>query len=380
MPHAVEGRPDTPEVLRKHKGEGRSPNLITFTPLKTRRIMQKTRFAIIGFGYIGRRHAEIIKGHPQCELVAVCDILPEKEQFAQGYGVPFYTDAATMVAEGPETDVVCVCTPNGLHAQHALLALGHRRHVVIEKPMGMTKAACEEVLFKSLQMSRQVFCVMQNRYSPTSEWLKQVVTQGTLGKIEMVQVNCYWNRDDRYYGKNPWKGTLELDGGPLFTQFSHFMDIMYWLFGDITDISAQFANFNHRHNTEFEDSGIVHFRLIQGGMGCINYSTAVWDKNFESSITIVAEHGSIKVGGQYMEQVEYCHVQGYEMPTLPPANPPNDYGPYKGSAANHHYVFENVIATLSGAGTITTNALEGLKVVEIIERIYQQRDLAKVRD
>ena len=340
--------------------------------------MQKTTFAIIGFGYIGKRHAEIIKGHPGCTLVAVCDSNSEKESAATEFGVPFFASPEEMLAKGPEADVVCVCTPNGLHAQHALLALEHKKHVVIEKPMGMTKAACEEVLFKSLQMSRQVFCVMQNRYSPTSEWLKTVVNEGILGKIEMVQVNCYWNRDDRYYGKSPWKGTLEMDGGPLFTQFSHFMDIMYWLFGDITDVSAKFANFNHQHNTEFEDSGLVTFRLIHGGMGVINYSTAVWDKNFESSITIVAENGTIKVGGQYMEKVEYCHIDGYEMPELPPANPPNDYGPYKGSAANHHYIFENVIETLSGQGTITTNGLEGLKVVEIIERVYSQRDLSKL--
>ena len=110
-----------------------------------------------------------------------------------------------------------------------------------------------------------------------------------------------------------------------------------------------------------------------------NYSTAVWDKNFESSITIVGSNGTVKVGGQYMEQVEYCHVEGYTMPELPPANPPNDYGPYKGSAANHHYIFENVVETLRGNGTITTNALEGLKVVEIIERIYSKRDLASLK-
>ncbi|MFM2376690.1 MAG: hypothetical protein RLZZ165_1787 [Bacteroidota bacterium] len=339
--------------------------------------MQKTTFAILGFGYIGRRHAEIIHGHPGCELVSVCDILAEKEAAAT-YGVPFFTDAVKMLTEGPSADVVCVCTPNGLHAQHALLALANKKHVVVEKPMGLTKAACEEVLFKSLQMSRQVFCVMQNRYSPTSAWLKSVVDEGILGKIEMVQVNCYWNRDDRYYGPSNWKGTLDMDGGPMFTQFSHFIDILYWLFGDITDISARFANFTHRHNTQFEDSGLVTFRLVQGGMGVINYSTAVWDKNFESSITIVAEKGSVKVGGQYMEQVEHCHVQDYDMPALPPANPPNDYGHYKGSAANHHYIFENIVATLGGKGTITTNALEGLKVVEIIERIYQQRNLPEM--
>jgi len=341
--------------------------------------MKTVKFAVIGFGYIGRRHAEIIKGHPQCELLAVCDILPERAEIGKEYGVVHYLDAAEMLAAHPEVEVVCVCTPNGVHAQHALLGLNHKMHVVVEKPMGLTKSACEEVLFKSLQMSRQVFCVMQNRYSPTSEWLKSIVSNQVLGKIQMVQVNCYWNRDDRYYKPGNWKGSLQMDGGPLFTQFSHFMDIMYWLFGDITDITAKFENFNHHHNTEFEDSGYVNFRFIHGGMGNFNYSTAVWDKNFESSITIVGSNGTVKVGGQYMEQVEYCHVEGYTMPELPPANPPNDYGPYKGSAANHHYIFENVVETLRGNGTITTNALEGLKVVEIIERIYSKRDLASLK-
>jgi predicted dehydrogenase len=186
----------------------------------------------------------------------------------------------------------------------------------------------------------------------------------------MVQVNCYWNRDDRYYKQGNWKGTADLDGGTLFTQFSHFIDIMYWVFGDITDIQARFDDFTHQHSTAFEDSGMVNFRFVNGGMGTLNYSTAVWDKNMESSITVIGSKGSVKVGGQYMNEVEYCHIDGYVMPTLGPVNPANDYGPYKGSAANHHYIIENVIDTLMGRTSITTNALEGLKVVEIIERIY----------
>lgn len=335
--------------------------------------------AIIGFGYIGRRHAEIIKGHPGCELVAACDPRPDRREQVSAYGVPAFESPEEMMAAGIEFDTVSVCTPNGQHAEQALLALENKNHVIIEKPMGLTKAACEQVLFKSLQMSKYVFCVMQNRYSPTSKWLKEVMDQNLLGEILVVQVNCFWNRDDRYYSKAEWKGTLEFDGGPLFTQFSHFMDILYWLFGDIKDIKANFANFNHQHNTEFEDSGQVSFEFINGGMGTFNYSTSVWDRNYESSVAIIGEKGTIKVGGQYMEKVEYCNVEGYEMPELPAANPPNDYGDYKGSAANHHYIFENVVDTIRGASSITTNALEGLKVVEIIERIYAQRDLDSLR-
>ena len=186
----------------------------------------------------------------------------------------------------------------------------------------------------------------------------------------MVQLNCYWNRDARYYKAGNWKGTASLDGGTLFTQFSHFIDIMYWLFGDIRNIQAKFSDFSHKELTDFEDSGHVTFNFVNGGMGCLNYSTAIWDKNLESSITIIAENGSVKVGGQYMNKVEHCHVSNYQMPELQEASPANDYGAYKGSAANHHFIIENVVDVLKGRTTITTNALEGLKVVDIIERIY----------
>lgn len=330
------------------------------------------KFAIAGAGYIGKRHAEMIASNSQAELVAIADIRPPEALALNTGNVPFFSGIESMIEGAPEFDVLCVATPNGLHAKHALMGLEARKHVVIEKPMALTKAECEKVIFQAMAVHKMVFCVMQNRYSPPSQWIKQIVSDGTLGKIWMVQVNCYWNRDARYYKIGGWKGSAELDGGILFTQFSHFVDIMYWLFGDISDIKATFADFNHGDLTEFEDSGIVNFKFVNGGIGCINYSTSVWDKNFESSITIIAEKGTVKIGGQYMNEVEYCHVKDYTMPELPPSNPANDYGPYKGSAANHNYVFDNVIDAVRNGGTPTTNALEGLKVVEIIETIYQQ--------
>ena len=247
-------------------------------------------------------------------------------------------------------------------------------HIVVEKPIGLSKAKCEQVIFKALRNHKQVFAVMQNRYSPPSVWIKDLVENKVLGDIYMVQLNCYWNRDSRYYKAGGWKGTNDLDGGTLFTQFSHFIDIMYWLFGDITNIQGKFNDFTHENSTDFEDSGFVSFDFLEGGMGSLNYSTSVATQNLESSITVIGEKGSIKIGGQYMNEVEVCNIDGYEMPKLPEANPPNDYGPYKGSAANHHYIIENVVDTLNGKTTATTNALEGLKVVEIIERIYELRD------
>jgi predicted dehydrogenase len=340
-------------------------------------LSDKVKFAVIGAGHIGKRHAEMIMRNPDAELVAISDILPAEKLGLENYPVPYFNSVEALFNSGLEFDVVNVCSPNGLHASHSILALENKKHIVCEKPMGLSKAECEQVIYTALRVSRQVFCVMQNRYSPPSVWIKDVIEKQLLGDIFMVQLNCYWNRDERYYKKDTWKGSADLDGGTLFTQFSHFIDIMFWLFGDIKDIQGKFNDFNHADLTAFEDSGLVSFNFVNGGMGSLNYSTSVWDQNLESSITIIGKKGSIKIGGQYMNEVEYCHIEGYQMPELAPANPANDYGHYKGSAANHHYVIQNVIDTLKGRTSATTNALEGLKVVEIIERIYELRTLKK---
>lgn len=334
----------------------------------------KVKFAVVGCGHIGKRHARMIAEHPEAELVALCDIRERSEVGVEDHTATYFRDFATMLKEQPDIDVVSVCTPNGLHADQCIMALENRKHVVCEKPMALSKAKCEAIIYKALQMHRTVFGVMQNRYSPPSQWIKSVVDQGLLGKIHIVQVNCYWNRDERYYKKDSWKGTADLDGGTLFTQFSHFIDTLYWLFGDITEIQGKFADFEHKELTSFEDTGLVNFKFLNGGMGCLNYSTAVWDSNMESSMTIVGSTGSVKIGGQYMDKVEYCHIKDYTMPELGPTNPANDYGTYKGSANNHGFIINNVVDTLKGRNTMTTNALEGLKVVEIIERIYKKRN------
>lgn len=331
---------------------------------------KKIKFAVIGCGHIGKRHAEMIVRNKEAELVALIDIKDRAELHIDNYDVPFFTSLDELLTSEIEVDVINIASPNGYHAVQAMKALDAKKHIVVEKPMALNKQDAEKIIFKALHKHRNVFAVMQNRYSPPSEWIKGLVESKKLGDIYMVQLNCYWNRDDRYYKPESWHGKKDLDGGTLFTQFSHFIDIMYWLFGDIKNIQAKFADHNHNDLTDFEDSGFVSFDFVNGGMGSLNYSTSVWNQNLESSMTIIAENGSVKIGGQYMDKVEVCTIKGYELPELAPTNPGNDYGAYKGSAANHHYVIDNVVDVLNGRAPITTNALEGLKVVDIIERIY----------
>ena len=333
------------------------------------KMKNEVRFVVIGCGRIGNRHIEMIRATKGAVLVATCD-LKSIEKLGIESDCAHYTTTKTLFDSVGQIDVVAIATPNGCHAEHALQAIKAGAHPIIEKPMALKSSDAENVLHEALQKGKYVFGVMQNRYSPPSKWLKEVVSSGALGEVYMVHVDCFWNRDERYYRKGDWHGSKSMDGGTLFTQFSHFIDILYWVFGNIFPTHVDLKNFSHKTSIEFEDSGMVHFDIANGGKGSLNYSTSVWDSNLESSMTIIGEKGSIKIAGQYMNEVTHCNIKDYIMPVLDPSNPPNNYGAYKGSAANHIYIYENVMSVLAGDSPITTNALEGLKVVDIIERIY----------
>ena len=154
---------------------------------------------------------------------------------------------------------------------------------------------------------------MQNRNAPISVWLKDLVKKDILGDIYMVQTNCFWNRNENYYLPKSWRGTKQMDGGILFTQFSHFADMILWIFGDIQNVQAKLKTFRHKNLIEIEDTGSVNFDFVNGGMGNIQFTTAAYEKNIESSMTIIAENGSIKISGQYFDQIEFCNIKDYDL-------------------------------------------------------------------
>lgn len=332
------------------------------------------KIAVVGVGHIGGRHAELISTHNSLELVAIVDIDDSKKSVSQKYNVPFYASIDELLSAKIEVDAISICTPNGLHFEQGKKVLENDIDVIIEKPISLSVDNAQTLKSLSNQRNKKVFCVMQNRYSPPAIWLKDMVDSGNLGQINQVIMNCFWNRDERYYEPGSWRGTKKLDGGPLFTQFSHFMDMLLWVFGPTSgEVSATFNNFRKPKLTELEDTGLVNFKFDNGSNGMVNYSTALWDKNFESSILILAENGTVKVGGQYMDEVSFCHVKDYEMPALKASSPPNNYGKYNGSAANHHFFYENVTDVYLKGANIDTPIEEGINVVSFIEKIYESR-------
>ncbi len=325
-------------------------------------------FAIIGCGRIAQRHAEHINKFGK--LIAVCDVVKKKsDALAKQYNAIAYYDAADLLANEKRVDVVSVCSPNGLHAQHSIQALNAGFHVLCEKPMAINVNDCGEMIKVAESVNKRLFAIKQNRFNPPVEAVKKIIDEGRLGKIFSVQLSCFWNRNADYY-QNSWKGTKELDGGTLYTQFSHFVDLLYWMIGDIKEVQAYTENFAHKGIIEFEDTGVVILKFQNGAIGTINYTVNSYGKNMEGSLTIFGEKGTVKIGGQYLNELEYQNIEGYKIENLPVGNTANNYGNYQGSMSNHDKVYENLVDVLTNNAKISTSAFEGLKTVEIIDKIY----------
>lgn len=331
----------------------------------------KLNFAIIGCGRIAKRHAEHIS--KLANLSAVCDIKKEKaDKLAAEFNSRSHYGIEKLLKAEKDIDVISICTPNGLHAVHTIKSLNAGNHVLVEKPMALSVRDCEAMIKSSEDANKRLFVVKQNRFNPPIQALKKVLDENRLGKILSIQLNCFWNRDEDYYKNSDWKGTKKLDGGTLFTQFSHFIDLLYWLFGNILDVSAFLQNSNHKEIIEIEDSGVVILKFENNVIGTINYNVNSFRKNMEGSLTVFGEKGTVKVGGQYLNVLEYQEIEDYQIKEIPESAPANNYGTYQGSMSNHDKVFENVIDVLTKGGKITTNFLDGLKTVQIIENIYNK--------
>jgi len=325
-------------------------------------------FAIIGCGNIAKRHAEQIQ--EVGNLVAVCDIIRSKaEEVGKKYNAEIFSSIEELFANKKGIDVAVICTPNGLHAAHSVISLQAGCHVLCEKPMAINSSDCRMMIQETEKAGKHLFVVKQNRFNPPVVAVKKLLDEKKLGNIYSIQLNCFWNRNAKYY-ENSWKGTMALDGGTLFTQFSHFIDLLYWMFGDVKQVKGFKKNAAHQNIIEFEDTGVVILEFENGVIGAINYTVNSFQKNMEGSLTIFGEKGTVKIGGQYLNELVYQQIESYVISNLPAGNKANEYGSYQGSMSNHDKVYKNLVDVINNNAAMAAGSRDGLKTVEIIERIY----------
>jgi predicted dehydrogenase len=270
----------------------------------------------------------------------------------------------------PDFDILVVCTPNGLHVENTIKALKKQKHVLCEKPLCFKPE--EAILMKqiAIEANRKIWVVKQNRFNPPVIAVKKMLIEKQLGQIHSFQINCFWNRPESYY-KDSWRGTQSLDGGVLYTQFSHFIDLLYWFLGDVKKIVAMKRNYQHP-STEIEDCGHIIFEMENKATGTMNYNINSYHKNMEGSFTIFGEKGTVKIGGEYLNLLSYHSSENQQALKIDTTNHPNEYESYQGSMNNHHLVYEQLFEGYATDNIDLAGVDDGMKTAEIISLIYSK--------
>jgi len=330
--------------------------------------MKALRFGLIGCGRISKNHFEAVSSIEEAEFVACCDIIKERAlEAAQLYDIKqVYTDYQEML-KNEHLDAVAICTPSGLHPQMGIEAARHKIHVITEKPMALNIQSADELIKACDDNNVKLFVVKQNRLNTTLQLLKRAIEKDRFGQIYLAQSNVFWQRPQSYYDQAPWRGTPDLDGGAFLNQASHYVDAMYWLLGNVKSIRAETAIM--ARNIQSEDTGCAILHFQSGVLATINVTMLTFPKNFEGSITILGEKGTVKIGGVAVNKIEKWEFEDYDdddrIVTESNYQPPTVYG------FGHNPYYQNVISTLLGNAVPSTDGRDGRKSVEIIQAIYE---------
>jgi UDP-N-acetyl-2-amino-2-deoxyglucuronate dehydrogenase len=328
---------------------------------------RKIRFALVGCGRISANHFEALERHKdRAELVAVCDIDPEALAKAEARtGAPGFRTLDALLA-GSDPDIVILSTPSGLHADEAIQVAATGRHVMTEKPMATRWRDGKRMVQACDQAGVHLFVVKQNRRNATLQLVKRALEKTRFGRIYMVNINVFWTRPQSYYDSAAWRGTWEFDGGAFMNQASHYVDLLDWLIGPVESVQAYTATL--ARNIQVEDTGVVSIRWRTGALGSMNVTMLTYPRNFEGSITIIGEKGTVRVGGMAVNRIEH-----WEFAEADPDDKTVEQASYDTTSVygfGHPLYYDNVIKSLRGEAVPDTDGREGLHSLEILIATY----------
>lgn len=328
---------------------------------------RKIRFALVGCGRISANHFDALARHAErAELVAVCDVDPAALEAAVARtGARGFSSLDALLA-GCDADIVILATPSGLHPGQAMAVAAAGRHVMTEKPMATSWQHGKQMVEACDAAGVQLFVVKQNRRNATLQLVKRAVQERRFGRIFMVNVNVFWSRPQSYYDSAPWRGTWEFDGGAFMNQASHYVDLLDWLIGPVESVQAYTATLARR--IEVEDTGVVSVRWRTGALGSMNVTMLTWPRNFEGSITILGETGTVRVGGVAVNRIDH-----WEFAEPHPDDELVQQASYETTSVygfGHPAYYDNVIQSLRGEALPETDGREGLRSLEILIATY----------
>lgn len=329
---------------------------------------RKIKIALVGCGRIAKSHFQAISHHhDKLTLTAVCDINANAAiEASKQYQVEAYTSLSDML-QVVDADIVALCTPSGLHASQTIMIAQTGRHVITEKPMATRWSDGLSMVEACDKAGVQLFVIKQNRLNDTLQLLKQALDRQRFGEIYMANVNVFWTRPQTYYDQAPWRGTWALDGGAFMNQASHYVDLIQWLLGPVESVQAMTGTLARK--IEAEDSGIMNLRWRNGAMGSVNVTMLTYPKNFEGSITILGEKGTVRLGGVALNEIQHWEFSEFH---------PEDekvkeisYATTSVYGFGHPLYYNNVINSLYGLEKPIVDGLEGLTSLELLIAAYR---------
>ena len=333
-------------------------------------------FALVGCGRISENHIAALQVHAaRAQLVAVCDTDPAALSKAQQRtGAAGFVNLNALL-KGCDADVVVLATPSGLHSRQAMEAARDGRHVLSEKPMATKFEDGQAMVRECRENGVKLFVVKQNRLNGTVQIVKRAIEQGRFGRIHLATVNVFWSRPQAYYDASPWRGRWDLDGGAFMNQASHYVDLLDWLVGPVDSVHAYTGTL--ARDIEAEDTGVMSVRLRHGGLASVNVTMLTYPKNFEGSVTLLGEKGTVRIGGTAVNRIDHWE---FDTPheddaRVADASYSTDsvYGP------GHPLYYDNVIKTLRGEAQAQVDGYEGLRSLEVLIAGYRSaRDGVRV--
>jgi UDP-N-acetyl-2-amino-2-deoxyglucuronate dehydrogenase len=328
------------------------------------------KFGIVGCGRISENHLRALAAPvPGAELVAVADINESRARAkSEAYHVPGYVDAHDMLKRHPDIDVLSILTPTGYHARHVIDLAPYGKHFVVEKPMALRVADCDEMLAACRQHGGRLFVVQQNRYNAAVVAARRALDSGRFGKMVMGTVRVRWKRDQAYYEQDAWRGTWELDGGVIAQQASHHVDLLRWFMGPVEQVQCRIAT--RLMSIEVEDTAAALFTFESGALGVFEATTATRPHDLEASLSLLGEGGTVILGGNAVNRVEHWQ---FDAPTEEDAqvrtgasrDVPNVYG-----HGHVDYLADVVQAIITGRPGLVEGD-EGRKNIEILTALYE---------
>jgi UDP-N-acetyl-2-amino-2-deoxyglucuronate dehydrogenase len=328
---------------------------------------RKIKVALVGCGRIAQKHFDAIKAHKNdLELVAVCETTRTRlDEIQHQHHVQGFQNYNDLLVES-DADMVILCTPSGLHPEQTISAARAGKHIITEKPMATRWKDALAMVKACDEARKRLFVVKQNRRNATLQLLKRAVEEKRFGRIYMVHLNVFWTRPQSYYDQGRWRGTWELDGGAFMNQASHYVDLLEWLIGPIADIQAMTGTL--ARDIEVEDTGVMNVRWRNGALGSMAVTMLTYPRNYEGSITIIGEKGTVRVGGVAVNDIqtwEFNETKNYDA-QVKDAN----YQTTSVYGFGHPLYYKNVIDVLRGEAEPETDGREGLKSVEVLIAAY----------